>query len=108
MSLCSKHYVYRIIGCLSSDVFERRTSTESKPFSLLICLDATKFVLLSVFTLMETIRPIICSKSRPKSSKSPLPFDERRSKKSLLKLPNNCLNNLPVGRGQKVLHVVTC
>ena len=30
-------------------------STESEPFSLLICLDATKFVWLVVFTLIETI-----------------------------------------------------
>ena len=33
-------------GSLSSKVFERRTSTGSEPFSLLICRDATKFVLL--------------------------------------------------------------
>ena len=32
------------IGSLSSDVFQRRTSTESEPSSLLICLDAAKFV----------------------------------------------------------------
>ena len=35
--------------------------------------DATKFVLLSVFTLKETICPRICSKSRTKSARSPLP-----------------------------------
>ena len=70
---------------LSSDVFERRTSTRSGAFSLLICLDATKFV--SVFTLKETICPRIYRKSRPKSAKSPLPVDVRRSKTSLLKLP---------------------
>ena len=35
----------------------------------LICFDATKFVLLSVFTLIETIYPRICSKSRPRSEK---------------------------------------
>ena len=39
------------IGSLSSDVFERRTSTGSEPSSILNCLDATKFVLLGVFTL---------------------------------------------------------
>ena len=43
------------IGSLSSDVFERRTPTGSKRFSLLICHDATKFVLLSVFAVLETI-----------------------------------------------------
>ena len=72
---------------LSSDVFERRMSTASEPFSLLICLDDTKFVLISVFTVIETICHEICSKSRLKSAKSLLPVDVRRSKASLLKLP---------------------
>ena len=44
-------------------------------FSLLICLDATKFVLLGVFTLIETICYKICL--RPKIAKSPLPVDLR-------------------------------
>ena len=55
------------------------TSTGSEPLSLLICLHATKSVLLSVFTLIETICPIICSKSRPRSANSQLPVDVRRS-----------------------------
>ena len=38
----------RAIGSLSSDVFELRRSTGSEPFSLLVCLDATKFISLSV------------------------------------------------------------
>ena len=36
-------------------VFERRTSTGSEDFSLLIRLDAVKFVLLNFFTLVEMI-----------------------------------------------------
>ena len=40
-------------------------------FFLLICLDATKFILLSVFTLIETMCPKMCSKSRLKSTKCP-------------------------------------
>ena len=40
--------VWYIIASLSSDVFERRTSTRSEPFPLLISLDATVFVLPSV------------------------------------------------------------
>ena len=39
-----------IIGSLSSDVFERRTSTGSEPFSLLVRLYATVFVLPSVLS----------------------------------------------------------
>ena len=46
-----------VLGSLSSNVFERRTSTGSELFSLLICLDESKFVLLSAFTLIETICP---------------------------------------------------
>ena len=62
-----------------------------------MCLDATVFVLLSVVILIETICPKICSKSRLKSSKRPLPVDVRRSKTSLLKLPNVGLEEREVG-----------
>ena len=75
------------LGSLSSDVFERRTSSGSEPFPLLISLDATVFILPSVLILRETICPKICSKSRLKSAKRPFPVDVRRSKTSLLKLP---------------------
>ena len=51
---------------LSSDVFKTHTSTGSERFSLLIYLNATKFVLLSALTRIETICPRICSKLRPK------------------------------------------
>ena len=61
-------------------------STGSEPFSLLICLDATKFVLLRVFTVIETICPRICSKSRPRSAKSLFPVDVRRSVKNVVAL----------------------
>ena len=61
------------------------------PFSVLFftCLDATKFVLLSVFTPIETICYKICSNSRPKIAKSSLPVDVRRSKTLLFKLPSD-------------------
>ena len=78
------------IGSLSTDVFERRTSSGSEPFPLIISLDATVFILPSVLILTETIWPKICSKSRLKSAKLPFPVDVRRSKTSLLKLPNVC------------------
>ena len=63
--------------------------TEVSLFLLLICLDGTKFVFLSNFSLIETICPKIWSKSRPKIAKIPLPVEVRRSKTSLLKLPGN-------------------
>ena len=75
------------LGSLSSDVFERRTSTGSEPFSLLVSLYATLFILPSVLILIETICPKICSKSRLKCAKRPFPVDVRLSKTSLLKLP---------------------
>ena len=53
-------------GGLSKEVSGRRTSPGIVPCFILICLVATKFVLLSVFTRMQTICPKIqevhCSK----------------------------------------------
>ena len=83
-----------LIGSLSNDVFERRTSTGSEAFSLFICLDANKFVLLSFFSLIKTIYQRVSTKPLPNDAKSPLPVDVRRSKTPLLKLPNlNICNN---------------
>ena len=69
---------------------QRCTSTGSELFSPLKFLDATILVWLSVFTLTETICPRIYSKSGPRSSKSPLPVDMRRSK-TPLQLRNDLL-----------------
>ena len=77
-----------IIGSLSKDVFEGRTSTGSEPFSLFICLDANKFVLLSFFSLIKRIYPRVSNKPLPNDAKGPLPVDVRRSTTLLLKLPN--------------------
>ena len=77
-----------LIGNLSKDVFERRTSTGSEAFSLLICLDANKFVLLSFFSLIKTIYQRVSTEPLPNDAKSPLPVEVRRSKTLLLKLPN--------------------
>ena len=76
------------IGSLSKDVFEGRTSTGSEPFSLFICLDANKFVLLSFFSLIKRIYPRVSNKPLPNDAKGPLPVDVRRSTTLLLKLPN--------------------
>ena len=78
----------RTIGSLSKDVFERRTSTGSEAFSLFICLDTTKFVLLSFFSPIKTIYLRVSTKPQPNAAKSPLPVDVRRPKTLLLKLPN--------------------
>ena len=48
-----------ILGNLSKDVFERRTSTGSEAFSLFIRLDANKFVVIIFFSLIKTIYPRI-------------------------------------------------
>ena len=48
-----------------------------------------QFVLLSFFTLIETIGLKIWAKPSSKNEKGPLPVDVRRSKTSLLKLPIN-------------------
>ena len=50
----------------SKDVFERRTPTGSEAFSLLVCFDATKFVFLSFFTLIEMICPIYGQNHSPR------------------------------------------
>ena len=75
------------LGTLSKDVFERRASTGSEAFSLFICLDANKLVLLSFFSPLKTIYPRVSTKPLPNDAKSPLPVDFSRSKTLLLKLP---------------------
>ena len=54
--------VSSLIGNLSKDVFERRTSTGSEAFFLFICLDAIKFSLLTFFSLLKTIYPRVLTK----------------------------------------------
>ena len=56
-------------------------------FIWLCLINATKFVWLSVFTLIETICRKTWAKPLPKHATSPLQFDMRRSKMSFLKLP---------------------
>ena len=78
----------RMLWELLKDVFERRTSTVSEASFILTCvINATKFVWLSVFTLIETICRKTWAKPLPKHATSPLQFDMRRSKMSFLKLP---------------------
>ena len=50
--------------------------------------DATKFVMLGFFTLIETSCSKMWTKSLQKKAKSTLPVDERRLKTPMLKVPN--------------------
>ena len=79
---------HSLLGTLSKDVFERRTSTGSEAFPLFICLDANRLVSLSFFSLLKTIYPRVSTKPLPNDAKGPLPVDVRRSKTLLPKLPN--------------------
>ena len=92
------------IGTLSKDVLEPRTSTGSEAFSLFICLDTNKLVLLSFFSLLKTIYPRVSTKSFPSDAKSPLPVDVRSSKTLLLKLPNK-IRQKPLKRTRNVVAV---
>ena len=87
MKQYQNQYVVKVLGSLSKDVFERRTSTGSEVFSLTICLEAKKFVLISFFSLIRTIYLRVSTKPPPNDAKRPLPVDVRRSKMLLLKLP---------------------
>ena len=73
-----------LLGTLSKDVFERRTSTGSEALSPFICLDANKLVLLSFFSLLKTIYPRVSTKPLPNDAKSPLPVDVRAQKRCCL------------------------
>ena len=92
-SLKSRFYVsvrlFSNNGSLSKGVFERRTATGNETFSLFTRLGATAFVILSVFTLIETIYLKIRAHPLAKDEKRPPPVAVRRSKTPLLKLPIN-------------------
>ena len=79
-----------LLESLSKDVFERRMSIGSEAFSIFICLDAYKFVLPSLFSLIKTIYPRVLTKLLPNDAKSPLPVDFRRSKTILDKTKYHC------------------
>ena len=87
-------YLRILIESLSNSVFERRTSTGSEVFSLTICLDAKKFVLISFFSLIRTIYLRVSTKPPSNDAKRPLPVDVCRSKTLLLKLPNGQATSL--------------
>ena len=76
-----------ILGSLSSDVFERRTSTGNGRFALL-SRDFEQIFGQIVSVRIKTLGNINTVASRLiKRGKGSLPVDVRRSKTSLLKLP---------------------
>ena len=54
---------------LSKDVLEQSTSTGSEAFSFLICLDATRFIVLSVFTHIRRFAKKLGKKHCPRMQK---------------------------------------
>ena len=62
-------WIMLLLGSLSKGAFERPMSTRSDFFSLLKCLYASKFVLLNVLALIETICPKIWIKTTPENAK---------------------------------------
>ena len=64
-----------------------------------VCLDANRFVLLSFYSLLKTIYPIIWTRSLSNDGKSQLPVDVHLSKTLLLKLlinlPNSFMFRVP-------------
>ena len=84
---CKKLTITSVIGSLSSDVFERRTSTGSGRFALL-SHDFEQIFGQIVSIRIKTLGNKNTVASRLiKREKGLLPVDVRRSKTSLLKLP---------------------
>ena len=71
---------------LRKGIFQRRTSTGSEVSSILKRFDATKFVFLSVLTIIDAICQKSLAKPPSPNEKRPLPVDVQRSKTSLHKL----------------------
>ena len=83
-----------LLGSLSKDVFEQRMSIGTEGFSIFTCLDANKFVMLSLFPLVKKIYPRVSTK--PNDTKSPLPVNFRRSKTLWLKLLSSRQDEVPL------------
>ena len=77
----------RLIGSLSNDVFERRTSTGSGLFSFFDGGFAQIFSQIASITVKKLRNTNFISSRHVKRENTSLPVDVRRSKTSLLKLP---------------------
>lgn len=84
-----QHHIVTVIteGTRAKAFLSLATQSEVRPLlKYLICFDATKFVLLSVSTAIETVCPKIRAKALPRNSTILFPVDLWRSKTFLLKL----------------------
>ena len=79
----------KTIGSLSNDVYERRTSIGSGPFSSLDDGFAQIFNQIVSIRVKKLSNTNFISSRHIKREKSSLPVDVRRSKTSFLKLPNS-------------------
>ena len=77
-----------LIGSLSNNVFERRTSTGSGLFSFFDGGFAQIFSQIACITVNKLRNTNFISSRHVKRGNTSLPVDVRRSKTSLLKLPN--------------------
>ena len=77
----------RVLGNLSTRVFETRTATGSELFSLLTCLQTSTFISPSVFSLLEMISIKLLGTSLSWDAKCSLPVAVCVSKTRVLKLP---------------------
>ena len=80
----AKNYASTVYKSLCGPCHWFRELEQSEDFSLLIYLDAVKFVLLSFFTLVKKIQLKSLAKPLPRNVKSPLPVHVCRSKTPLL------------------------
>ena len=79
---------YNTLGSLSNNVFERRTSTGSGLFSFFDGGFAQIFSQIASITVKKLRNTNFISSRHVKRENTSLPVDVRRSKTSLLKLPN--------------------
>ena len=82
-----------ILGSLSSNVFERRTSTGSGLFSFFDGGFAQIFSQIASITVKKLKNTIFLSSRHVKRENTSLPVDVRHSKTSLPKLSNNLSND---------------
>ena len=99
-------YAWVSIASLSSEVFERRTTTGSEPFCLLINLDTNKFLLSSVLTLIREDLPKNLFKIAAQDCKK-CPSGSRASLKNVACLSSLVSTNMDQPRTQGFSHFLS-